>query len=98
MEITIMTTKDTLREELQTASADAAPETLDELLVCMRADAMWPGAPEDEGGLDWTSLPTFGGPEPDDTNGIWSWDESRLIIGLCADDVAIFMRDDVEEE
>jgi hypothetical protein len=27
------------------------------------------------------SAPTFGGDEPHDTNGIWSWDESRLLVG-----------------
>lgn len=36
-------------------------------------------AVEDE--IDMTSLPTFGGPEPDDTLGVWSWDETRLLVG-----------------
>ncbi|WP_019592023.1 hypothetical protein [Thioalkalivibrio sp. ALE20] len=26
-------------------------------------------------------LPTFGGAEPEDTRGVWSWDENRLLIG-----------------
>jgi len=25
-------------------------------------------------------LPTFGGPDPADTSGIWSWDETRLLL------------------
>lgn len=31
--------------------------------------------------VDMTSLPTFGGQEPADTIGVWSWDESRLLVG-----------------
>ena len=30
---------------------------------------------------DLTSLPTFGGDEPSDTTGIWSWDADSLLIG-----------------
>ncbi|MCP4661006.1 MAG: hypothetical protein GY856_36860 [bacterium] len=42
---------------------------------------------------DWdTSLPTFGGEEPADTAEIWSWDETRLIVGTCADDLEIVDR------
>lgn len=29
--------------------------------------------------VDLTSLPTFGGQEPADTNGIFSWDENSLL-------------------
>lgn len=28
-----------------------------------------------------TSLPTFGGIEPSDTVGVWSWDAGRLLVG-----------------
>jgi hypothetical protein len=31
--------------------------------------------------LDICDLPTFGGVAPRDTMGIWSWDESRLLVG-----------------
>lgn len=31
--------------------------------------------------IDMCALPTFGGPEPDDTDGVWSWDEDELIVG-----------------
>lgn len=39
-----------------------------------------------------TDLPTFGGTAPRDTSGIWSWDAERLLIGSCADDLAIETR------
>lgn len=32
------------------------------------------------GDIDYSDLPTFGGVEPADTTGIWSWDETRLLI------------------
>jgi hypothetical protein len=46
--------------------------------------------------LDWTSLPTFGGDEPKSTLGVWSWDETRLLIGTCTDDLKIVLRADYE--
>lgn len=33
-----------------------------------------------EDAIDWTSLPTFGGPEPASTLGVWSWDADRLLV------------------
>ena len=30
---------------------------------------------------DFSDLPNFGGVEPEDTAGIWSWDEDRLLLG-----------------
>ena len=39
-----------------------------------------------------TDLPTFGGDEPENTDGVWSWDETRLIVGTCSDDVEIVSR------
>ena len=39
-----------------------------------------------------TELPTFGGEEPTHTRGIWSWDESRMIVGDCADDFEVVWR------
>ena len=30
--------------------------------------------------VDMSSLPTFGGTEPEQTCGIWSWDETRLMV------------------
>ena len=31
--------------------------------------------------IDWANLPVFGGEEPADTAGVWSWDETRLLVG-----------------
>lgn len=39
-----------------------------------------------------SSLPTFGGEEPDDTAQVWSWDEDSLLVGTCADDLDIIPR------
>lgn len=36
------------------------------------------------GALEMSSLPTFGGAEPADTSGVWSYDETRLLVGDCA--------------
>ena len=48
----------------------------------------------DKKGNGWSSeLPTFGGEGPGDTYGVWSWDEENLIVGTCADDLAIVKRD-----
>lgn len=48
--------------------------------------------------IDWTNLPTFGGPDPDDTVGVWSWDADSLLIGTCVDDLAIVPRNYLNEE
>lgn len=42
----------------------------------------------------WDNLPTFGGKEPADTCGVWSWDETRQIVGTCAEDILIENRND----
>jgi hypothetical protein len=72
------------------------PTTLDALydLMIDSTDAEWTAAdlPWSHGERDWTSLPTFGGAEPSDTSEIWSWDENRLLIGTCADDLEIIPR------
>lgn len=35
--------------------------------------------PDEETLLDYSDLPTFGGPEPEDTTGIFSWDEDSIL-------------------
>ena len=50
------------------------------------------GLPRRMAAIDWTSLPTFGGEEPQDTAGVWSWDATRLLVGTCADDLKIVAR------
>jgi len=36
---------------------------------------------QDFANLNLANLPTFGGATPNDTTGIWSWDEDRLLVG-----------------
>lgn len=57
-----------------------------------RATPPWQGAPMAHGELDMTSLPTFGGMEPADTSGVWSWDSTRLLVGDGSDDLEIVSR------
>tara|TARA_B100000745_G_C20070223_1_gene365298 strand:+ start:306 stop:521 length:216 start_codon:yes stop_codon:yes gene_type:complete len=68
-------------------------KNLDELLELMISDhpsAMCAQDPE-----AWsTDLPTFGGEGPACTLGVWSWDETRLLIGTCNDDLEIVRRKD----
>lgn len=41
-------------------------------------------------------LPTFGGEAPARTDGVWSWDATRAIVGECVDDLQIVPRDDLD--
>lgn len=70
----------------------AAPATLEQLQDYLRAGTLWDGAPIKHGELDMTSLPTFGGPEPLITWGVWSYDATRLLVGSCAADLEIIDR------
>lgn len=64
----------------------ALPASLRDLLPLMQADdPRLPG---------WDSLPTFGGAEPADTEGLWSWDATHQIQGTCSEDVEIVRRQD----
>ena len=58
----------------------------------------WDSAPMQGGELDMTSLPTFGGTEPADTTGIWSWDATRLLVGAGGDDLEIVDRVSTENK
>jgi len=59
--------------------------TLDALFVAMKSgDALLPC---------WSDLPTYGGSEPHDTEGIWSWDATRMIAGECAENLEIVTRE-----
>ena len=51
-------------------------KTLDELTVWMNS--------ETDETVDYSDLPTYGGPAPADTSEVWSWDEGRLLVGVCA--------------
>jgi hypothetical protein len=67
-------------------SAVRSAASLDALLAVLREHGA--DLPERE----WTRLPTFGGEEPRSTSGVWSWDESRMLVGTCASDVRIVAR------
>jgi hypothetical protein len=43
-------------------------------------------------GVDMCALPLFGGPEPQDTTNIWSWDEDSLMIADDDGDMKIVDR------
>ena len=61
---------------------------LEALLELLRS-----GAIDDDENLHlWSELPTFGGPDPADTTGVWSWDATRLLIGPGRDDLLIVPR------
>ena len=61
------------------------PKNLDELFEAMKGEQF--------DRADWTDLPNFG-EFPDDTLGVWSWDETRQIVGTCAEDILIEDRND----
>lgn len=44
-----------------------------------------------------TELPTFGGEEPQDTDRVWSWDETRLLVGTGSADFKIVARAEWQE-
>jgi hypothetical protein len=56
------------------------PTTLNELCNYLDAGLQWDGAPLNHGQIDMTSLPTFGGPRPRDTAGIWSWNRTHFLV------------------
>lgn len=64
-----------------TAATGCTPTTLEDLAIAL-ADAARSGADE---AIDWSALPTFGGAEPADTCGVWSWDADSLLIGEGSD-------------
>ncbi len=64
-----------------------ASKTLDELFAAIKNGAV---------ALDDT-LPTFG-PEWANPLGVWSWDETRMLVGTCLDDLEIVPQDEVNEK
>ena len=67
----------------------SGPKTLDDLFEQIKS-----GALDHLSGNEWAELPVFGGTEPNCTIGVWSWDETRLLVGTCADDMRIVNRED----
>ena len=66
-------------------------DSLDDLLHAMQQDD-----PRVMDRGDWSADEPLvaRGPEPGDTEGVWGWDDSRLIVGTCAADLEIIFRDD----
>lgn len=54
-------------------------DALRDVLNTIEAELTGDGAPKLTDVIDTTSLPVFGGTEPADTRGIYSWDESRIL-------------------
>ena len=56
-------------------------ETLDELCAVLNEfeDTRGDDDTHEDHGVDCAGLPTYGGPAPADTNGVWSWDETRAL-------------------
>lgn len=69
-------------------------ESLEELRECLRdeADERLRGRLYGVPRIDWTTLATFGGSEPTCTDGVWSWDAARLLVGDCANELRIVPR------
>lgn len=65
--------------------------TLDELYQAMLDSDP---ATLDQHGQFSSSLPLFGGEELADTGCVWSWDETRLIVGTCRANLQIVNRED----
>lgn len=67
---------------------------ISEILTARNLDALYMAlrmnAPVDDEIM--TRLPTWGA-APLNTAGVWSWDETRLLVGTCASDVRIVARE-----
>jgi len=64
------------------ALAEALANVPDEKNTSAQEDyATAHGLPTAYGEIDWSSLPTFGGREPNDTAEVWSWDATHLLVG-----------------
>ncbi len=61
--------------------------TQDRVNACTNLDELLDvlNSMEDSRDVDMTSLPTFGGDEPSNTMGVWSWDATQMIIGTGSD-------------
>ncbi len=72
------------RDAFAEMRAALQPADLDELAEMMRGGQVFR--------FDDGTLPTFGGDEPTDTSGVWSWDATRAIVGSCRSDIEIITR------
>ncbi len=73
----------------KTSYEEARQSSLESLLEQLVAGFHFP---------DWTDLPVFGGKEPEDTAGVWSWDSENLLVGTCIGDLEIVSRSWYAEE
>lgn len=87
-----MTTKTTI-ESVRAAINNA--QHLGDLVEALRSTSELSEDEQDR--IDWTDLPTFGGAEPSNTLGVWSWDHESLLVGSCADDLTVIDRPDGTE-
>ena len=71
------------------AETQQPPSTLGELFLLMQAHDPYT---LDASGQWRTDLPTFGGPDPVDTSGVWSWSKSHAIEGTCSADLELVDR------
>jgi len=62
------------------------PQNLDDLFVQMKEDN--PNLPT------WDNLPIFSNRPIEHTIKVWSWDDTRMIVGTCAEDLMIVPRED----
>ena len=44
-----------------------------------------------------TDLPIYGDPDRNNPEGVWSWDDTREIVGTCQEDLEIVNRTDCED-
>jgi len=76
-------------------SLKKSPSTLQHLLEFLRANPSPRELTRTFGfPFTWDALPNFGGSEPLDTRGVWSWDETSLLVGACSDELYIEPRVD----
>lgn len=73
-----------------TAVASLEFEGLDDLLEALQTAREL--APDIVAEADLSNLPTFGGAVPSGTIEVWSWDESRFLVGSCIRDMRIVPR------
>ena len=63
------------------------PKNLEELYNQMKEDN--PNLPR------WDCLPIFSDKPIETTIGVWSWDDTRMIVGTCSYDIEIVPREDL---
>ncbi len=81
-----------------------APSDLDTLCAALQEDRAWRGAVlGDDGRIDWSSLPTFGGGDPREgahrrtasMYEVWSWSPTHMLVGSHADELVVIERPEI---